>query len=458
MKNVIVMLASAVSACSLSAAPEIDSMRQSLTGDGVARVGYTLSGEPGVVTFSATYGDGTPVADSDMSNVSGQVNCLVHPGVSSSFSWKLPDSIVSVAKDVTVTLRVWATNCPPNYMVVCLTNVNNAVRYYTSIDRLPIPFGDMAYKTTHLVMSKIPAAGVVWRMGSPAYEVGRTSANEGTRRVVLTHDYYMGIYPVTVGQFDFVKSITGHSVGSSAALTYLADDKVCAQDAAAPDWPRGQLSYGNLRGTSATADGKSWDQKTPYWPNSGHEAIDSNSVLGLMRTKWGVSFDLPSEAEWEFACRGGNSTAYYTGVDPNGPEGTSYLTNMAWMAINTSGAGTQGTVYKPHGVGQLKPNAFGLYDMLGGIWEYCADWQAPIVASDALAIDPMGPANYSETADPNRAFSCGYRVLRGGSYATSASSCRAAAQSRQAARFDAGTAPSKYSLGFRLWAPAMTEK
>ena len=441
------------------AVPEVGQMQVSLTSDGCAKVSYVLSGEPGVVTFDATYADGTAVADSNMTDVTGEVNCLVKKDVKSVFRWKLPDAVAAVAKDVTVALRAWPTNCPPDYMVVCLSNKSDRVRYYTSTARFPVPFGDQLYKTSHLVMRKIPAAGVVWRMGSPDYETGRTAAMEGTRRVVLTHDYYLGVYPVTIGQYEYAKTLTGFGSSNPASkLTYLDQDNVGLRNMQL-DWPRGQLSYGYLRGTSGNTAGTEWDGVTPYWPRNGHDTLDSKSLLGLMRANWGVSFDLPSEAEWEFACRAGTTSAYYTDVNPDGP--ANYVTNLAWMAVNSVGPNYTNetlTAYIPHSVGTLVPNAYGLYDMLGGIWEFCADWYAPIATSAGLTVDPMGAATWYSTSETGkRDWVCGHRVRRGGSYATTGGSCRAGCRNGYAACYDAAGTP-KYQQGFRLWAPAVSEK
>ena len=106
---------------------------------------------------------------------------------------------------------------------------------------------------------------------------------------------------------------------------------------------------------------------------------------------------LPTEAEWEYACRAGTQTAYSFGDDP------SALGDYAWWGRN-SGKTT-------HPVGQKKPNAWGLYDMHGNVWEWCADWwgeypKGPVTDPSGPSTDPSGPA----TGDS------GDRVMRGGSW------------------------------------------
>ena len=110
----------------------------------------------------------------------------------------------------------------------------------------------------------------------------------------------------------------------------------------------------------------------------------------------GVSCRLPTEAEWEYACRAGTSTRYYTG------ESEADLARAAWygpsrVLLHGGNAGN-----RPHPVGEREPNKFGLYDMLGNVWEWCADWYGPY--SGGGAIDPTGPADGKN------------RVRRGGAF------------------------------------------
>ena len=102
-------------------------------------------------------------------------------------------------------------------------------------------------------------------------------------------------------------------------------------------------------------------------------------------------YRLPTEAEWEYACRGWTSTRFSYGDDP----GYTNLTNYAWYYDNSGG--------EPHPVGQKLPNPWGLYDMHGNVWELCQDWFGEYLGG--LAVDPLGPA-----------FSGLGRVVRGGDW------------------------------------------
>jgi formylglycine-generating enzyme required for sulfatase activity len=107
---------------------------------------------------------------------------------------------------------------------------------------------------------------------------------------------------------------------------------------------------------------------------------------------------LPTEAEWEYACRAGTATAFSFG------DADSALGDYAWYEGNRRGT--------THPVGQKKPNAWGLNDMHGNVWEWCADWYGDY--AKGAAADPQGPASGSQ------------RVLRGGSWNLNPDLCRAA--------------------------------
>jgi formylglycine-generating enzyme required for sulfatase activity len=121
--------------------------------------------------------------------------------------------------------------------------------------------------------------------------------------------------------------------------------------------------------------------------------IDCQALINKLNEKFGrpgVKFSLPTEAQWEYACRGGNSTRFSFGDDK------ASLGEYAWYGRNSD--------KKTHPVGRKKPNSWGLYDMHGNVGEWCADWYDEGYYKQSPPSDPTGPPKGTS------------RVLRGGSF------------------------------------------
>ncbi|MDO4571544.1 MAG: formylglycine-generating enzyme family protein, partial [Planctomycetia bacterium] len=140
----------------------------------------------------------------------------------------------------------------------------------------------------------------------------------------------------------------------------------------------------------------------------------------------GLKIQLPTEAQWEYACRAGTTTAYSFGNSCNGHE------------VNCNGQYPYGTSQKgPYlgrtsEVGKYPPNAWGLYDMHGNVWEWCSDWYGADYYDRSPTSDPKGPDSGSR------------RVYRGGCWYYNAEYCRSAD------RGISGPAGSRNGVGFRL--------
>jgi formylglycine-generating enzyme required for sulfatase activity len=142
------------------------------------------------------------------------------------------------------------------------------------------------YRKTSIAMRKIMAKGVTWTMGSTSAESQRAS-DEATHKVTLDDNYYIGVFEVTQQQLALIKP------GRQTGYFYTATD-----------WqmrPCEQHSYIEIR------DGDSQSTSVSSYPS----APASGSYLDLLRSKTGISFDLPSEAQWEFAARAGHGSGLY---------------------------------------------------------------------------------------------------------------------------------------------------
>jgi len=191
-------------------------------------------------------------------------------------------------------------------------------------------------KKTEIEMVLIPAG--TFLMGSPESEEVRLD-NETQHEVTLTNPFFMGKYPVTQEQWESVME-NNPSVRTKGAKLPVTD--------------------------------VSWE--------------DCQEFIKKLNDKTKGSYRLPTEAEWEYACRAGTSTAY------------SFGDNITPKDANLS----QSKIDKPVAVGSYKPNAFGLYDMHGNVFEWCEDWYEDY--PEGAATDPKGPATEE------------FKVLRGGSF------------------------------------------
>ena len=428
------------------AAPQIDAgtIVTRKQGTPYATISYSLSGEPAVVTIDVLVG-GVSGGAAARQCVTGDVNRLLQPGGHKAIL--LSDGpLASVAdKDVSVAVRAWATNCPPDYLVISLTNKNEAARYYLTADDVPDGVTHERYKKSHLVMRKIPAANVEWRMGSPTMEIGRSGRLGGVayenyetaHYVRLTEDFYIGIYPVTYRQH--VNAVGSFSYGMWANSTYA--------DYRTDDMPLAPTQFVSLRSWMHDNDkGCNTNCSTiiKYWPHDGHEIDEAKSpkcemsggtytpYLRSWRDNIGFEFDLPTDAQWEFACRAGCPLDY--------SNWSIYNANAAaygWFRSNSATEVGGESVLHPHPVGTRLPNDFGLYDMHGNINEWCLDWND---TTRPFAPDPV--------TDPWGYTSGEGRITRSGCYNYNVPLCRSARRGKDPPQDPVGV------IGFRLACPA----
>jgi formylglycine-generating enzyme required for sulfatase activity len=275
------------------------------------------------------------------------------------------------------------------YLVVDVSTGPDAATYgVTELDAAPADLlSNPEYKTTKIVLRRLEPG--TFTMGSPEGEVGR-QADETQHEVTLTYAFYIGVFEVTQKQWERVTGITqtwGHT-GETLPLD--------------------QPSWGAVRGGT--------------WPGGG-PAVDA--FMGRLQAKAGLGFDLPTEAQWEYACRAGTTAALNNGENLTSTEQDPAMDAVGWYGHNSGGTLHEG--------GGKPPNAWGLYDMHGNVSEWCLDWYGEYPGP---AQDPVGAASGPTDLD---------RVFRGGNWFVNARLCRSA--DREVMSYSSGT------VGFRLALP-----
>ncbi len=218
-------------------------------------------------------------------------------------------------------------------------------------------------------------------------------------RVRITRPFYLGTYHVTRGQFRRFVDDTGYKTDAEKGKIRGADS---------PWTPGSEIQGFNF-------------SKKYSWRSAGFEQTDEHPVVNVswndavafckwLSRKEGQTYRLPTEAEWEYACRAGTRTRYYSGDDPDtlakvGNVADATPTGRSWVWTELIKA-SDGYVFTSP-VGKFKPNAFGLYDMHGNAWQWCADWYGEKYYAQSRRNDPTGPNSGED------------RVLRGGSWKAS---------------------------------------
>ena len=265
--------------------------------------------------------------------------------------------------DFTVTIQAFTGAYP--YMVVDLSGGVDVARYPVRYSATPPDVTKDECRTTQLWLRLIFPG--TFMMGSPAEELGRRN-DETLHKVTLTKPYYIGVFEVTQKQYELVM---GKNPSSQKGDTRPVEN----------------VSYNDLRGSVNGAS----------WPVSNQ--VDEDSFFHVLRAKTSMLFDLPTEAQWEYACRAGTSTALNSGKNLTGTESCSNMAEVGRYYYNQND-GKGGYTYAHTKVGSYQPNAWGLYDMHGNVLEWCLDWYDSLSSNDV--IDPKG-ANSVST-----------RLLRGG--------------------------------------------
>ena len=402
------------------AAPSVSNVELATVDGHEMTVTYDLAEGPAVVTLSIETNSGSawlPMDDTVISRALGDVNRKITAAtgrISFIPEGELPEDTASIRAVVTA----WPMDDTPNYMVFSLAegavSAADRVRYYASTNAIPGGLLDnVEYRTCSMVFRKILAKGVTWTMGSD-HDVEPSGKGYDTQEtphdVTMSRNYYLGVFPLTHGQY---RTLMGswHGRFSKERAMRIQDELFYATNQC-------------MRGTSYPQD--------PL----------STSVLGVMRTRSGnaIDFDLPSEAEWEYACRAGyGHNTWPTGVDmqmtyanratePELDRHGRYKGNNASVWWSGSGdvltlAAEQGPENGTPIAGSYAPNAWGLYDMLGGAAEMCNDWYAANITglNGAVNVSASDPEKLADGVTAGT-----LRVRKGGNWHSNAFVCRPA--------------------------------
>ena len=318
---------------------------------------YALDDAPAIVTVDVLT-NGVSIGAANYTNMVGAVNVIVQPGENRTVTWRPDKSWPLHFTKATVNVKAWPLDAPPDYLVVYDLTRAGCVRYYADADGVPFGVTNEIYKTEQLVMRRIHANGRTYREGAPV-----SSYVDGVRKVSFTNDYYIGIYFLTQGQVMKIGAL------SSNPSTFKGDSY--------PDWrkyPVETLAASVLRGKYE-------------WPVGGHANVTESSTIGKLSKRTGLTFDIPTNSEWEYAMRAGSSERWFWGSSSD----YSVCTNYIWMSANN------GSKVKPHEVGLLLPNPWGIYDCYGLLYQHTLDRQ---VSGDKLPsgyyVNPVGQdASYS---------------------------------------------------------------
>ncbi|PCJ59989.1 MAG: hypothetical protein COA79_09285 [Planctomycetota bacterium] len=291
----------------------------------------------------------------------------------------------ALSSEVSTTPKEEETNTPPPttsidgaYVVIDVSEGVNASSYtITNLTSVPSdlltntdgPSGENIYKYSKIILRKISAGS--FEMGSEGEEYIAF-----THQVTLTKDFFIGVFEITQKQYQLVMGVTPSSQSED-------------------EFPVENVSWDDIRGGD--------------WPNNS-KTPNSGSFVDVLRSKTGSTFDLPTEAQWEYSCRAGTTKDFNNDTDNSTPafENDPNLDLLGWYSENSNS--------DYHEAGLKSPNAWGLYDMHGNVSEFCLDRFTSYTASNIT--DPEGATSADNTSGIT------YRMRRGGAFSFQASFCK----------------------------------
>ena len=271
---------------------------------------------------------------------------------------------------------------------------------------------------------------IIWHPASDNVEVG----DQYKLKVIARDNPIIPTNPLGAEEFVSFVKITGGTFNNGTADVTISDFYMSKYEVTQAEYQAvmgSNPSY--FSGSDKPVERVTWYNAVEY---CNARSIQEGLIPCYNTTTWACDFSangyrLLTEAEWEYAAKGGNqepATGYnqYAGTDVEAE-----LTNYAWYSANNGASGTPQFGTKP--VGTKEPNQLGLYDMSGNVYEWCNDWYGSY--SSSAQTDPVGPNSGS------------LRVLRGGSWVNFASSCRVAGRNRSYPSYG------DTDMGFRVTRP-----
>ena len=407
------------------AAPKVSNVQMSqakMTSN--VTVTYDLSDEDAVVTFDILT-NGVSIGAANVTHAVGDVNRVVKTGTGKKIIWSSynswPDRVIKDGS-VQAVVTAWSLDCPPPVMAVDLLHKSNIV-FYASVDQLPGGVTNIAYKTDWLVMRKIPARGCTYTKGATVAENSAGTGGTRPHMVAFTNDFYLGIYEMTQKQLFNVAGVR-----CSSNFTNRADSDCLPCDTVA--WGR-SASIGtldSLRDWHNNIHGSVHPQGMVSLADDNSLSLNMHSLLYKLAHHAGIAFDLPTSAQWEYACRAGSAARFNNGSMTD-------MDKLGWYVDNSEDT--------PHPVGLKAENAFGLYDMHGNVCEWVLDYAYTDAAHDKSTDYDIEPAGHS----PNGSY---LKECRGGSYKSERYSCGAVSYTSMGVNYIPVHGD---AVGFRLWAP-----
>jgi formylglycine-generating enzyme required for sulfatase activity len=329
--------------------------------------------------------NGVSIGRDKLKNITGDISydsTQVYSNGEYSFVWDAKKDMPGLLMtDVDIVVNAYPINrlyyVPDIYMVIDVSAGPNAQSYPVRYTFNGEGAKTQTAKTTEIWLRRVDAG--TFMMGAPATEQNYAANTEKLHEVTLTKPMLVGVYEITEMQYYKVMGGTEPTSTQNIAL--------------------GSVSWNSIRGESSD------------FPTV--RSVEDDSFMGRLRRKTGLGgFDLPTEAQWEYACRAGTTTAWnngttnvYTSVES---DRDSELDKLGWYGKEKNSAVE---------VGLKEPNAWGLYDMHGGQLEWTLNYSQDDNTKDT--IDPVGPTKAAQTVTT-------LRRARGGSWFHSAYGCRAA--------------------------------